>query len=281
MVAVPPLTKESTVRIPLSPRPAPLRCSSPPARYRLSRARTAGPREQSRPDLRMSRRVSTTLSTRRRLGELMSSRARMILCDVPAVLGLVTAFSLQAHAATITVTGTGDAIATDGQVTLREAITSINNGANAGDANAVGPYGSNDTINFQYRRLRRTDHRPDLGDLPAITRTMTIDGFSQPLAVFGAPLIEIDGSRVQPPGPCARQREQLSHQGAGHQSDLARFPGLRWHRHRHRAGLDQQPHPGQFRRHRCHRPDSPCPIRFTVCKSRAARETSSAPTATG
>src|SRR6266568_8102055 len=48
-----------------------------------------------------------------------------------------------ASAATITVTGTGDAIAVDGAVTLREAITSINNGANVNaDVVAVGTYGS-------------------------------------------------------------------------------------------------------------------------------------------
>ena len=54
-----------------------------------------------------------------------------------------------ARAATITVTGAGDTIAVDGVVTLREAMASINNGANANaDVVAVDPYGSNDTINF-------------------------------------------------------------------------------------------------------------------------------------
>lgn len=44
-----------------------------------------------------------------------------------------------ARAATITVTGTGDTVAVDGAVTLREAITSINNGSNVNaDVVAVG-----------------------------------------------------------------------------------------------------------------------------------------------
>src|SRR5438094_4846113 len=46
-------------------------------------------------------------------------------------------------AATITVTGVGDTTAVDGSVTLREAITSINNGANVNaDVVAVGVYGT-------------------------------------------------------------------------------------------------------------------------------------------
>ncbi len=51
--------------------------------------------------------------------------------------------------ATITVTSTGDTISPDGSVTLREAITSINNGANVNaDVVAAGTYGVNDAINF-------------------------------------------------------------------------------------------------------------------------------------
>ena len=55
-----------------------------------------------------------------------------------------------APAATITVTGTGDTIAVDGLVTLREAITSANNNASINSdvsAQSPGAYGS-DTINF-------------------------------------------------------------------------------------------------------------------------------------
>src|SRR5205809_169699 len=51
--------------------------------------------------------------------------------------------------ATITVTGTGDTVAVDSLVTLREAITSVNNQANANtDVVAVGNYGTNDKILF-------------------------------------------------------------------------------------------------------------------------------------
>ena len=73
---------------------------------------------------------------------------------VPAVLfrfiavGFLTAAN--AVAATITVTGTGDTIAVDGVVTLREAITSANNNASINSdvsAQSPGAYGS-DTINF-------------------------------------------------------------------------------------------------------------------------------------
>src|SRR5207302_8244768 len=53
--------------------------------------------------------------------------------------------------ATITVTSTGDTIAVDALATLREAITSINNGADVNadvTANRTGAYGTNDTIDF-------------------------------------------------------------------------------------------------------------------------------------
>src|SRR6266850_244564 len=61
-----------------------------------------------------------------------------------------------AHAATITVTGTGDTIAVDGLATLREALTSFNNQADVNaDAttNRVGTYaslagGTPDVIHF-------------------------------------------------------------------------------------------------------------------------------------
>src|SRR5262249_1614526 len=51
--------------------------------------------------------------------------------------------------ATITVTSTGNALLVNSAVSLREAITSINNGANVNtDVVAVGAYGTNDTILF-------------------------------------------------------------------------------------------------------------------------------------
>ena len=67
---------------------------------------------------------------------------------VLAVLGLFAPLC-HVRGATVTVTGTGDTIAVDGVVTLREAITSINNGANLNaDVVAVGTYGANDTVAF-------------------------------------------------------------------------------------------------------------------------------------
>lgn len=81
--------------------------------------------------------------------------------------------------ATITVTGTGDSIAADGVVTLREAITSITFAVNVNsDVVAVGPYGTNDTINFNIPG-------PGVHTItPTSTLTlgvpMTINGLSQP-----------------------------------------------------------------------------------------------------
>lgn len=55
----------------------------------------------------------------------------------------------QLPAATLTVTSTADTIAVDGGVTLREAIESINAGANANaDVVASGVYGVDDAIHF-------------------------------------------------------------------------------------------------------------------------------------
>src|SRR5216684_1061562 len=85
-----------------------------------------------------------------------------------------------ASAATITVTGTGDTIAVDGVVTLREAITSINNAANLNaDVVAVGAYGTSDTINFNISGAGV--HTIALtAVLPAIVKPVTIDGYTQP-----------------------------------------------------------------------------------------------------
>ncbi len=110
--------------------------------------------------------------------------------------------SNQAKAATITVTGTGDTIAVDGFVTLREAITAANTDAISGDA----PAGSgNDTINFNIAGAPGTVHtiQPTSG-LPNITDVVTIDGYSQPgasvnsLAVGNNAflVIELDGTNA-------------------------------------------------------------------------------------
>lgn len=81
------------------------------------------------------------------------------------------------NAATITVTGTGDTIAVDGFVTLREAITASNTDAISGDA----PAGSGtDTIEFNIAGLPGTVHTiQPTSALPVITDPVIIDGYSQ------------------------------------------------------------------------------------------------------
>ncbi len=105
------------------------------------------------------------------------------------------------QAATLTVTGTGDTIAVDGVVTLREAITSANNNANVNaDVVAVGAYGT-DTINFNIPGAG--PHTISISSaLPEISDPLIIDGYSQPgsaenteaMADNAVLLIEVDGS---------------------------------------------------------------------------------------
>jgi hypothetical protein len=95
-------------------------------------------------------------------------------------------------AATVTVTGTGDSIAVDGSVTLREAITSMNNGANVNaDVVAVGAYGTSNTINFSIGSGVQTI-APAGSQLPPITVPVVINGTTQP-GFAGTPLIVLDG----------------------------------------------------------------------------------------
>jgi hypothetical protein len=83
------------------------------------------------------------------------------------------------QAAILTVTGTGDTIAVDGLVTLREAITSANNNASVNlDVLAEGPYGT-DTINFNIPGAGVHTITPAAA-LPAIADSVTIDGYTQP-----------------------------------------------------------------------------------------------------
>ena len=107
------------------------------------------------------------------------------------------------QAATVTVTGTGDTIAVDGLVTLREAITSANNNANVNaDVVAVGAYGT-DTINFAIAGAGVHTISPTSA-LPTVTDTVAINGYSQPgssantLAVGDNAVlrIEIDGTNA-------------------------------------------------------------------------------------
>jgi hypothetical protein len=102
-----------------------------------------------------------------------------------------------AFAATITVTGTGDTNAVDGLVTLREAITSINNGANLNaDVVAVGTYGTNDTINFSIGTGVQTI-TPSGSQLPALNKAVVINGTTQP-GFTGTPIIVLDGVSAGP-----------------------------------------------------------------------------------
>lgn len=108
----------------------------------------------------------------------------LLRLSVVSFVGLLSLFLLQpaaANGATITVTGTGDTIAVDGLVTLREAITSINNAANInGDVTGVGTYGTNDTINFNIAGAGvKTINVVGLS-LPQIQEPVTINGYSQP-----------------------------------------------------------------------------------------------------
>jgi hypothetical protein len=114
-----------------------------------------------------------------------------------------------AQAATLTVTTNADPSVADGVCSLREAITSINAGANSGDCVASGTYnggsGVPDVINFNIAGAGV--HTIALASsLPAITNTTTIDGYSQPgasvntngagLGSNAVLLIEIDATNV-------------------------------------------------------------------------------------
>src|SRR5688500_15809487 len=106
-----------------------------------------------------------------REGEIM--RPLRVLCFSFAITASI------ANAAVVTVTSTGDTVAVDGFVTLREALTSTNANASVNaDVVAVGAYGS-DVINFNISGAG--PHTIALGSaLPAVTDQVTINGYSQP-----------------------------------------------------------------------------------------------------
>lgn len=101
-------------------------------------------------------------------------------------LALLCMVLVPAPAAVITVTSTGDTIAVDGLITLREAITSINNQADINaDAtvNRVGGYastvgGTPDVINFNIPGSGVQMIAPTSAE-PAIVAPLTINGYSQ------------------------------------------------------------------------------------------------------
>ena len=101
------------------------------------------------------------------------------MANLPKYVVALALIGHAAQAATITVTDAGDAIAIDGFVTLREAITSANNNADINaDVVAVGAYGT-DTINFNIPGPGVHTIAP-LTPLPTITDPGTIDGYTQP-----------------------------------------------------------------------------------------------------
>ena len=82
--------------------------------------------------------------------------------------------------AAIMVTGTGDTNNTDGLVTFREALTSINNGASLNaDVAVIGTYGVSDTITFNIPGAGVQTITP-LSPLPTVVKPVNINGYSQP-----------------------------------------------------------------------------------------------------
>lgn len=102
-----------------------------------------------------------------------------ILVRFAVMLFAIAVMPAVVQAATIIVTSTGDTVAVDGAVTLREAISSINAAGNINaDVIAVGAYGSGDSINFNIPGSGA--HSIALTSaLPLITRPLTINGYSQ------------------------------------------------------------------------------------------------------
>jgi len=135
---------------------------------------------------------------------IKASRVTCFALGCALLLALV-GVSAPTQAATITVTGSGDAIAVDGLVTLREAITSANNNANVNaDVVAVGAYGT-DTINFAIAGAGVHTISPTSA-LPTVTDTVVINGYSQPgssantLAVGDNAVLRIEINGTNAPG---------------------------------------------------------------------------------
>jgi len=94
--------------------------------------------------------------------------------------------------AVYTVSSINDTIARDGKVTLREAITAINNRAASGDA-VAGAWGTN-TIRFDIPG--NGVHKISLNSaLPPVNSTVIIDGTTDS-GYRGRPIIQIDGGRA-------------------------------------------------------------------------------------
>ena len=112
-----------------------------------------------------------------------------------AIFLVVFAFLANAgHAAVLTVTGTGDTIAVDGFVTLREAITAANTNAPSGDSPAGDP--GLDSIHFNIGAGGAQTIAVTTA-LPLITEAVNIDGSTQP-GYSGTNLIFLDGAASFP-----------------------------------------------------------------------------------
>src|SRR5437868_4104394 len=100
---------------------------------------------------------------------------------LPLTLTLSLALAATASAATITVTDTGDTIAVDNKVTLREAITSANNNASVNAdvaAQNPGAYGT-DTINFAILPTGSVKTISPTSAIPVISGPVIINGYTQ------------------------------------------------------------------------------------------------------
>src|SRR5215472_11855651 len=132
---------------------------------------------------------------------------RFLFGAVLAALALLRPGAMAA--ATITVTSAADNTTVDGAVTLREAMTSINNAADLNadvTANRTGTYGTSDTINFN---ISGTGVKTIAlaSSLPPVTKPVTINGYTQGVASANTLavgdnavlLIEIDGTNGSSP----------------------------------------------------------------------------------
>ncbi|HBB95280.1 MAG TPA: hypothetical protein DC054_07795 [Blastocatellia bacterium] len=109
--------------------------------------------------------------------ETLTGRFATTMSTIVMLIGLLFLTGSAASAKTITVTGTGDTIAVDGVVTLREAITAANTNAASGDAPAGDP--GLDVINFNIAGGGVKTISPTSA-LPIITEPITINGYTQP-----------------------------------------------------------------------------------------------------
>ena len=140
----------------------------------------------------MARIRSRSLSEQRHRSRRRATAARALRWAVERLESRVTP-------ATIAVTGTGDTSAVDGVVTLREAITSVNDGVDVNaDVLASGAYGTGDTINFAIAGSGLQTINVTGSGLPDIVRRVTIDGFTQLGSGFGALLIQLNGIATIP-----------------------------------------------------------------------------------